>query len=35
MGRENDAQAALSLPEEYGSLLEDEDLSLRNFLRHL
>jgi len=35
MGRESDAQAALSMPEEYGSLLEDKDLSLRNFLRHL
>lgn len=35
MGRENDAQAALSIPDEYGSLLEDEHLSLQNFLQRL
>lgn len=35
MGRENDAQAALSIPEEYGSLLENENLPLRDFFRHL
>lgn len=35
MGSENDVQAALSLPEKYGSLLEDEQLPLRDFLQHL
>jgi len=35
MGRENDTEVALSIPEEYGSLLENEKLSLRDFLRHL
>lgn len=34
-GRENDAGVAVSLPNEYGSLLEDEQLSLRDFLQGL
>ena len=34
-GSENDAQAALSIPEKYGSLIENEQLCLRDFLQRL
>lgn len=34
-GGEDDAEAALSIPDEYGSLLEDDQLPLRDFLRGL
>lgn len=35
MGSENGAQAALSIPEAYGSLLENRELHLQDFLQHL
>lgn len=35
MGNETGAQVALSLPEEYGPLLEDRQLPLWDFLQHL
>jgi type VI secretion system ImpM family protein len=35
MGRMNNTEAALSLPNEYGSLLEDDQLPLRDFLQRL
>lgn len=35
MGSEDDAQVALSIPDEYGSLLEDEQRPLQEFLQHL
>lgn len=35
MGSENDAQVALSIPDEYGALLEDEQRPLRDFLQRL
>lgn len=35
MGSENDAQAALSIPEKYGSLIENKQLCLRDFLQRL
>jgi hypothetical protein len=31
----NNTEAALSLPNEYGSLLEDDQLPLRDFLQRL
>lgn len=35
MGSQNNAEAALSIPEEYGTLLEDEQLCLWDFIRSL
>lgn len=35
MGKESDTQVARSIPEEYGSLLEDKQLPLRDFLQRL
>lgn len=35
MGNENDAQVALSIPDEYGALLEDDQRPLREFLQRL
>ena len=35
MGSENDTQAALSIPEKYGSLIENKQLCLRDFLQRL